>query len=266
LCFGLDVVSAESVVLRYAGAVVPFKARPGVPTETIGGRKYVLSTDGGPLGDLDEPEYESPFGGKVIRGPVGNKWKYLWVYDTERQVLAMWRVTDGNEKVYEPAKSGVYHVLKLDKKGQLNRVTTADFRRVEAEMRRREDDTLDALKETIEAAKGEADRELDRLVNEYFKTEVRPFIERAISAVESGVIPIGFKPFGPAADGDEKAKHRQMVTHVMGQVLKDRFNDRKVKVHLLRKGFNFSSVDIQAVEWAIHDVQDKAFDEMLPPR
>ena len=253
---------------RTAGDVVPFKPRPGVPTLTIGGRKYVLSTDGGPLGDREDDASmeESPLGARLIKAPEGaNKWRYLWAYDTDRQTIAMWRVSDGNEKLDDSARSQQGRIVALEKKGQLNRVTSGEFRAIEKEMRRREDEALRQMQESLEEAKSGAERRLGALVGEYFDGKVLPLLLRGLEDVQRGVVPIGFKPFGPAEDGDEAWLLRQRSSHVMGKLFQRLMTVDQVEAWLIEQGFDLGMVDPQSVQWAIDDVRDRAV-EYLPAR
>ena len=259
--------SLDDRVLRrfLAGAVVPFKPRPGVPTLTIGGRKYVLSTDGGPLGDreddADQPEVGEG-GARIIQTPQATKWRYLWVYDTEKQIVAMWRATDGNEKVWGPARSEMQSIVKLDRKGQLNRVTTSECRKVESHMRGMEQETAESLKAIIEDSKGAREHQIDKLVRGLFE-KLRPNLERELDAVRQGAIPMGFKPFSP------ENVERQAQTFVIGQFFRRNLNTEKVLGLIAPK---IPSLDpelaghYQDVQWAIEDVQDQTYDQYLPAR
>jgi len=267
-----DAVLAKRVAEKFAGPVVPFKPKTGVPTIAISGKKYVLSTDGGPLGDREDDDDMGWFGrgdgegggARVIKTPQGNKWKYLWAYDTEKQYLAMWRVTDGSEKLYNSARSEQARIIKLDKKGQLNRVTNAELRKIEAEMRKREQDAIEAMERSVEEAKEESTKEMDRLVQVFFERFVESKLNRALDQVEKGVVPMGFKPFGPG-ETDPEARSRQMASYVLGQVFSAEMSLAKVEKFLQSQGVD-TDAEGQWVQWAIDDVRDKASDVFLPPR
>ena len=254
----------ENVVRRFmAGDVIPFRPRPGVPTLAIGGRKYVLSTDGGPLGDREDDE-KLPDDPRIIRpDPSANKWRYLWAYNTEKQLVGMWRISDGSEKLWGSAKSETQSILKLDKKGQLNRVSDAEFRKINAYMRDVEQDTLRALKKTIEESKGDADKAIDRELEKLW-TKLRPSLEREIDAVKSGVTPIGFKPYQP----DPQNLLRQMLSYVIGKWFTRNFDFEDVLGALKKKvpQLDDEYADIQAVQWAIDEIRDEAYEAYLPER
>lgn len=268
-----DALLARNVLVRYAGAVVPFKPKTGVPYETIAGRRYVLSTDGGPLGDRDDPNdmgwmgrSDGEGGGaRIIDVPqTGSKFKYLWAYDTDKQYVAMWRVTDGNEKFGGRASSEQARIVRLDKKGQLNRVTHEEFRKIEMEMRKREDDTMRALQKSIEDNKDEATKLVDQYVREFFDKYVESKLNRALDAVERGATPMGFKPFGPG-ESDPEWRKRQMASHVLGQIFQREMTLDKVEEYLRGRGIDVEAAG-QWVNWAIDDVRDAAAEKFLPPR
>lgn len=256
----------DRVARRFlAGAVVPFKPRPGVPTLTIGGQKYVLSTDGGPLGDREDDDDAPEWAGEarlIQPSSGGSKWRYLWVYDIEKQVIGMWRVSDGSEKVWGPARSEMATILKLDKKGQLNRVTNADFRKVDAYMRKEETDSMESMKKIIEEAKGDREKTIDKLLGHLFE-KARPKLEAEINAIREGAVPLGFKPFSP------ENVERQATTFVIGQFFRRNFDPEKTVALLATK---IPSLDpemaghFQDVQWAIDDIRDQAYDQYLPAR
>lgn len=251
-----------------AGAVVPFKPKPGVPVLLVGGRKYALSTDGGALGDRvdDDPMKDSPLGARLIRPPTGaNKWRYLWAHDTDRQTLTMWRVSDGNEKTSASATSQQARIVALDKKGQLNRVTNEEFRRIEKEMRRREDDTMGALKASIESMKSDAVKELDAFVREFFEEKVYPILMRRLDEVRRGITPIGFRPDPLNADDGEGWRLRRQSSHVLGDTFRRLMSEEQVEAWLTQKGFPLNLIHNQDIQWTIDDVRDDAV-KYLPER
>ena len=237
---------------RQAGEVVPFFPRPrntGTHVITIGGEKYVLSTHWpGVFGDISEQSKETG-GVNVIRQDDMNPWKYLWVYDTEKQILAMWRVMDGNEKEWGSARTAARTIVFLERKGQLNRVDNAQFRRIQVEMARRERENEAALEKWIEESKDNFQREVDGLVREYFNKVVRPVADRAVANVEAGVIPIGFK----AIEGGFPVQ-RQMKSHVLSRIYNDLFNLDRIDEYVQSRGVDLNSGDIQATQWAQGDV------------
>lgn len=234
-------------LLKEAGDVIQFRPPVRNPhTVTIAGTKYVLSNDWPAMSVEDE---DGP-GAKVVRFQDDNDpWKYLWVYDLDKQVLAMWRVTDGNEKEHGPASRAQSFIVKLDKKGQLNRVTHNQFQAIAREMSNRERDHMQALEAWVEELKTDAQRDVDQLVKDYFDKVVRPVMDQALSAVESGVVPLGFK----ATPGGFPVE-RQMKSYVLGQIYERLFNLDKVDDYVRSKGVDLDSIDQQATQWARDDV------------
>ena len=226
--------------------------------------KYFLSNDGGPLGSAEEQaEWAGDSGGaRVIMGPNSGQFKYLWVMDTERKMIAMWRVSDGNEKVWERASSMQAKIVKLDKRQQMNRVDHKTFVIIQREMHRIEQEHEAALKQSIIENESDAQQEVNSLVRKYFDDEVRDDVEQSIKSVESGAIPLGFKPFGDPAN-----RKRQMLSHVIGKVLSTKFTTSIVEEHLTSEGFDLDAVgDNQAVHWAVGDVTQECYEQYLPER
>jgi len=254
---------AARVAARYLSAtavVLPFKPKQGVPTLAINGKKYVLSTDGGPLGDREDDELiDNP---RIIRTPQSTKWKYLWAYDTEKQYLAMWRVSDGNEKLYNQARSEQARIIKLDKKSQLNRVTHEEMRRIENEMRDRQQDAASWMADYVEENKDESTKRMDRLVQTFFTRFVEPKLNYEIDHIERGAIPIGFKLYGPDQKNPATRK-RQMVTHVITQTFLREMTLDKVTDFLRKNGVDVET-EGQWINWAIDDVREKAMEVLLP--
>jgi hypothetical protein len=263
--------SSERLVRRWlaAGNVLPFRApEPSHgPHVEIAGKKYALSDDSGPLGgwaeDLGGDEEGGPGTGhaKLIRVPQqGSKFKYLWVYDTDRQILAMWRVTDGNEKVYGPARSEMHRIVRLDRKKQLNRVEHDEFHKIEEAMRKAADENLRSLREWVERDKTTFQREVDERTQEFFDRHVVPLIDRAVSDIDKGASPLGFRPHSV-----DLPVRRQMISFVMSRIMQREFTPAKVEQYLKQHGLDPDAPghDNQAAEWAVNDVQEKAFDKYL---
>jgi hypothetical protein len=238
-------------LLKTAVDIIPI--RPFVRnthTETVAGTKYVLSTHSGSLaGDTaEEPEVGGP-GAREIRVRSGPQWKYLWVYDTDKQEVSMWRVTDGNLKEVGGAREYAGLIRALDKKNEINRVTHQEYNKIEREMSRREDENARALEQWVEELKTDTQRKVDDLVREYFDREVRPAMDRALSDVERGVTPLGFK-----ADPEGSSVERQAKAFVTGKLYDKLLNLDRVDAYVARKGIDLKSIDIQATQWARDDV------------
>lgn len=239
---------------RRAGVVVPFspKAPRNTHTVLIAGTKYVLSTHWpGVFGDLTEEIREEEGGARIIRQDDMDPWKYLWVYDTEKQTLAMWRVSDGNNKEWGSARSSTAArtILLLDKKGQLNRVDHTQFQRISSEMDKLEREHEESLERWVEETKDDFQRRVDVLVREYFDKVVRPVMDRAVASVESGAVPIGFK----RTEGGFPVE-RQMKSYVTSRIYNDLFSLDKIDEYVQSRGVDLNSGDIQATQWAQGDV------------
>lgn len=256
--------SPTKVAARFiqAGSVLTFpgaeKRRPTVPQHKIGGRKYNLSTDGGPLGDLDDPESEAMLGGgKVIRGPAsGNKWKFLWVVDTDKNYVTMWRVTDGNEKAAGRTSHFMQDLMKLDRKGQLNQVSNREYRIIEKHFRRIEEKHSRELEEYARSLGGDYQARVDKIAQEYFDKAIKRDLERSLRDMKKGVIPFGFKINDRILDfEDERA---QMRSHIISEAMKE-YTLEAIENYMEKKhGIDpqAEGVDGQAAHWAMHDVMN----------
>lgn len=256
------------IVERFLKAdVVPFGGKPKNPHMIkIHGVNYFLSNDGGPLGsDDDDEDQDRPGnlgGARIISGKRG--FKYLWVMNTERKWVTMWRVTDGNNKLEESASSLQSKIVRLDRKNQFNRVDHKTYLIIKAVMNRIADDEMAAMKRTIENNKSDMEREIGRMVRDYFNDMVRHQIETAISRLGENVTPLGFKPH----DSNPANRMRQMIVYVIGQILRRDFTEDKVNTYLRTEGVDLDSpeVGIQDVEWAINEVTEETYEQYLPAR
>jgi len=253
----------QRIVQRFSGDVIPLQRKPGVPTVKIDGETYNLSTDAGPLMDALGDEEEVPGGARLIKLPSGNKWKYLWVYDTERKMVAMWRATDGNEKVYGRANQMSAKIVQLDRKGQINRVDNKTFRRIERFMRKLADKVLKSLQDSIEENKDDWTREIEVQVRYYFDKFIRRDLERAIDNVRRGVFPFDFK-VDPSMS-DLWTPERQAISHIMAKLTGrgSEFSYDKVWKYLTDQGLDVENQP-QEIDWAIKDVVDEMWNEIAP--
>lgn len=249
-----------------------FPERP--PRIEIGDRSYALSDDdggliAGALGAIVEglaaeaPEEEIPRigrreGGGIIEGPRGRVWRWLWVYEPESGDVGMWRLSDGEEKIYDKASRRRPTLQQLDHKGQLNTVTPDELHEVEAFMRERGRETMASLEATIEAGKTDEERQVDQLVQQYFDERVAPEVKRRLAEVERGVIPFGFRPF----ERSEMSEERQLKGYVWGQLIKERFGLADVEAYV-GQFVDLDQMDIQAVYWALNDVMYRQGDRYL---
>lgn len=249
----------DRLVQRFktAGGVVPLKPKTSGPTIAIGGRKYALSDYWSVMEGLEEsndPRLILP------EGPT-NKFRYLWAFDTERRFLGMWRVSDGDEKAYGRENQHSRDLVVLEKKRQLNRVTTDEFRTIERFMKGRQADALASMKKYLEDNADEWDRESKRLVEEFFQKNVEPKLFEKFREIDQGVIPLGFKPREYGRPPREQAK-----VHVAMGIMEREFSLKAVEAFVRTKGIDPSNPpgDFQALDWARHDVMDAFYEAHFP--
>lgn len=243
---------------KAAGGVVPLTPRPTGPTLAIGGRKYVLSDYWSVMEGLGEASSGAQL---ILPSEPTNKFRYLWAFDTEKRMVAMWRVSDGDEKAYGRENQHSRDLVVLEKKKQLNRVTNEEFRTIERFMRGRADDALASMKKYLEENADEWDRESKRLVEEFFAKHVEPKILAKFREIDQGVIPFGFKPNTGHRPPLEQAKmHVAMSTFAKEFTLKD------VDDFVRTKGIDPDNPpgDFQALDWARNDVMDAFYERHFP--
>lgn len=253
------------VIRRFKAAasnVVPMnQKRPKSPAVLIHGRKYSLSNYWPMMSDVEEMAPEGGGGARLIN-VGGGRFRYLWVYDTDRKIVAMWRYSDGDEKVHERDSTAKHHIYALEKKGQLNRVTHDEFVAVEREMSRRQDDTIRALKKTIEENATEWDHRVKDILKKWFDDRVRPEMDRKIAEFEKGVLPFGFK----SVVDDPRTRERQARGFIMSQVLTV-FSEARAYQHVTDEvGFDAYEPpdgDQQAVQWEYHNQVQELGEEYL---
>lgn len=248
---------ASRVASQYKANVVPLTPKPTGPTIAIGGRKYALSDYWSMMEGLEEsndPRLILP------EGPT-NKFRYLWAFDTDKRILGMWRVSDGDEKAFGRENQHSRDLVVLEKKRQLNRVTNEEFRGIERFMKGRQADALAAMKKYLEENADEWDRESKRLVEEFFKKSIEPKILAKFREIDQGVIPFGFKPNESHRPPLEAAK-----MHVAMAIFGKEFTLKAVDDFVRTKGIDPDNPpgDIQALDWARHDVMDAFYEAHFP--
>jgi len=250
---------ASRVATRWKAAnVVPFRGRPRGPQVAIGSRKYVLS-DYWPMGTAGDGE--APAAGARVIDVGGDKFRWLWAYDTDKQVLAMWRYTDGDEKHYENAHRAAQHIHKLEKRGQLNRVTNAEFRIIEREMSRRYEDVIKTLREHARSLGGDWQEQVNAIARDFFDHKVRPLIERALSDAARGAVPMGFR----FNERIPQSRDQQIRAHIVSQMVHQRFNERLIEDTMRTQGLDpeMRGVDNQAAYWAVSELRQDVYEEYL---
>lgn len=243
---------AHRVAWRFKAAnVVPFKPKkPSGPTLPIGGRKYALSDYFPFLSDMVGDE-EKPGGARLIVNEP--RFSYLWAYDTDKKFVAMWRVSDGDEKAGGSASHYTSEVIALERKGQLNRVTHEEFRAIERYMADQQRDTMASLKKYLAEHADDWDREAKEIAQELFDEKFLPRILAKFREVEQGVKPLGFKV------KDFMLEHRSAEDQAKMFVSQPIMNDYTLKAvddFARKKGADPDNPpgDIQALQWAHGDV------------
>jgi hypothetical protein len=247
---------------RQAGDVVPLGApkRPKGPVLSIHGRKYVLSdwwAHGASVEDMANPDA----GGARLIDTGGNRYRYLWVFDTERKVIAMWRHSDGDEKYNSRESSSMQEIYTLEKKGQLNRVTHDEYLQVEREMQRRADEALKSLKQWAQENQSDLEKQAGEILDAWFKRNVQPSLERRITDLDRGVKPLGYKyrPESPRSD------RTQAVHFLLGKALDGFTQDQAYRVVEKVVGYDPydppEGVDPQSVQWAYGDFIERVYEQ-----
>lgn len=250
---------------RQAGPVVPLNVKPHGPVETIHGRRYQLSdwwsmSDG--IADLASPEGEA--GGAKLIDVGGNRFRYLWVFDTDRRALTMWRHSDGDEKYSARESSSMQEIHTLEKKKQLNRVTHEEFQQVEREMQRRADDHYKALKQWAKENESDLEKEAAVILRTWFDRNIRPSLERKFSELDKGVIPFGFK-LNPALL-QHRSEKRQARQWLLTKALEG--FDQAAAYGVVSKAVGYDAYDppnggdAQAVQWAWSDFIEHVYEEL----
>jgi hypothetical protein len=234
--------------------------RPKGKTFRFHGNVYALSTEEAPMMVSDEPEQKGE-GARLIEGPKpADPWKFLWVLDTDRDFVAMWRVTDGNEKAAGRSSYFTPILTKLDRKGQINRVSHDEFKDIDREMRRREGATLRSLQKWVEESKTDYQRVVDEVAHEVFHNDIEPSLKRRVREVLQGAHPFGFEVNPRILD--HASGTQQAVTFVVGEELQ-KLTMEKVEDALRSRGVDPDAPghDIQAADWAAKDVMEEVYKE-----
>lgn len=232
------------------------------PQVTINGKKYVLSDVWGAVGDLvDALGGGQPGGPTVHEGP--KRYSFLWAYDTERRMVAMWRWSDGSSKLYGKAGPYMRDIHQLMKKGQLNRVTTAEMKTLERAMVRKEQDFVQQMKEDLAAQASTFEKMIGKLVRDFFKKKVEPKVLAQWVIIDQGVLPDGFRPQERLLD--IKPAEMQAKMHAAGEIFEREFSLDKIEEYITEEfdGLNpldNPEVDSQLAYWERNDVIDEFYD------
>lgn len=245
---------------RVAGNLVDFRK---TPTIKIQGRTFVLSTYGDAMGDAaDNRDEDAPEGGaRLIRMRPSNPWRYLWAYDPDQHLVAMWRVSDGDEKTAGRDSSFTRELAMLEKRKQLNRVDRASFDLISRYMRKQNDDTLESLRKHIEENASEEEKKIAPLLRDYFKKKVEPEFQKLMKRWESGVKPFGFKPDHDSAFPVQ----RQLASWTSHMVMKDVWTLDLLEKYVEDQGVNMALLGNQDVDFAMKDIWYEEGAELLGP-
>jgi hypothetical protein len=250
---------------RQAGPVVPFGQKPHGPTETIHGRRYVLSdwwSMGSAIEEMASPNGEA--GGAKLIDTGGDRFRYLWVYDTDRKILAMWRYRDGNEKYNARESSSMQEIFALEKRKQLNRVTHEEFVQVEREMLRRADETMKSIQQWSKEHQSDLEKRAEEILDTWFKRNILPSLERKFSELDRGVIPFGFKVQPHLLE--HRSEKRQARQWLLNKALEG--FDQAAAYGIVSKAVGFDAYDPpdgsdpQAVQWAWSDFIQRVFEQL----
>lgn len=238
--------------------VVPFQPKkPKGPTVAIGGKKYALS-DFFPAFDVTEED----LGGARLITVGERRHSFLWAYDMDKKFVAMWRLSDGEEKAGGSASHYTSEVVALERKGQLNRVTHEEFRAIERFMAEQQRDALAAMNKYLEENADDWDRKSKEIAKELFEAKFLPRILAKFKEVEQGVRPLGFK-VNEHLLGHRSAEDQAKLFVAM-QILKD-YTPKAVDDAARSKGFDPDNPpgSIQALDWAQKDAIDEFYDRFF---
>jgi hypothetical protein len=247
---------------RVGADVIEFKPRVRGPSVKIHGRDYARSTYGGPLGDmLEDPGSEQTSGARLIKVKPHDPWRFLWVLDTDRKLVTMWRISDGSEKVSAPASTHTHEIVMLEKRGQLNRVNHSEFDQIDRFMLQQYDTQLAALKQYLAEQASDEEKKLPPLLQEYFKKAIAPEFVKRMKRWESGAHPLGFKPLQNSGLGPK----RQLASWTINEVMKTLWTLDKVESFLKNRGVELGLLGNQDVYFAMSDVWYDLADSILGP-
>ena len=156
----------------------------------------------------------------------------------------------------------VREIMLLDRKGELNRVSTSEARSITRAMRKKEDNALSELKEWSKELETDYQQFVNQVAADVFNAEIAPEIRRRLAEVNQGVVPFGFKVVEGLLNIGKSAEE-QMQGHVVSQVL-DGFTTKMIDAEVRRRGVDPDGEDIQASYWALNDIRDDAWERFVP--
>jgi hypothetical protein len=206
-------------------------------------------------------------GGAQVIDAGGKLFRYIWVYEPQSRRLEMYRYSGGDWKVMGGAEDYPRTFQKLQAAGQLNEVTSAEMDEFEAEMRRRNEETVARLEQWWEEEKSDEQRRVEELLQLYFDEQVLPVVERGFADVDRGVLPFDFE-YRPQIP---RSKERQAKQHVLNAALgRAGFYspygteiERYVLDRLGKQDVD-DLEDPQSIQWAASDLAHHAYDTLMP--
>lgn len=223
------------VKLRQVEAATPIF---GGPTVEVEGRRYKVSNIWSELGEPDPERH-----------------RYLWAVDRETGAVAMWRISDGEEKVSGPARE-VRDVAEVRAAGQLNVMSSEAFAQLSAAMARRNDLAVEALAEYARTLGGDYQARVNAAARAFYEERVAPEVERAVAASAAGVEPVGFI-YSEALAGRGRSREDQARVQLVGAVLQAKLTPAAVEAYLSETGILDPDGDNQAAYWAVGDIRDE---------
>lgn len=231
---------------------------------TVGSRTYALSDVGSTmiLDQFDAPDDDE---GAEVLDAGGNPWRYIWLYEQDRDALLMFRYSDGDLKMDVAGRSMPGTLQRLRDRGHLNVVTEDDLEEFEAEMVRRNDQVIEQLQKAWEEGMSDEQRKVNAVVESFFLERVLPEARRGWADIDRGVYPFDFSPnerlleFVSRLDQGRvhvmhSAMQRAGFTADSGSPL-----ERYVMAELGFRSWG-DAEDPQSIDFAVDDVRQQAYD------
>lgn len=248
---------ADVVAQKYAAKVLQFQPKPKHHI-TLAGQKYALSDYAGHMrAEIleEEQEGQEEMGAMLIELDHPEPFRFLWLFDEDHKKVAMFRVTDGDEKAFGSASYFQRDILRLESKGELNRVSAQELDRITKIMRAKEREHAQALEALVKEMETPYQKQVNEIAQQVFDREIAPVLKRKLREAEMGVVPFGFQLNDRILNHADRAQ--QIRSHVLTTVLQD-FTTDLVEMEMRKRGVDPEAPgrDIQAAYWAVNDIQD----------
>lgn len=249
--------------LKIAGQVIQFPnakpdKKPTGPHVKWRGIDLYLSDSFPLLSEIEESE--NPDGGARLIDMGGNKYRYVWVLDIDKDYLGMWRWSDGDDKFEDRAYKYSGHITRLDRKGQLNRLSHREYNKFVLDMGKKNKQTLKDLQKWVEDTKTDHQREADRLMQQYYDKYIKRDLDKQMAIADLDIGILGFKvqtkilQYIPI--------ERQRRSYIFGRVF-EKYPLNKIEDWMEQQRFDLNIGDIQAPYWAYEDLKMAASDYYL---